>query len=98
MSHLRTKTARFASENLKRCPLCGGVNAINNFECMVCTWSGAFDHDPVAIQEGLDELLAHCPELIELINEKPSAKRTWYGNFWKGLKSLFRKSPVDIWA
>lgn len=62
---------RIAAETLKRCPLCGAVNALANAECFVCRWYGEFDHDPERVERGLGELLHRCPELAEAILEAP---------------------------
>jgi len=70
---------RLAAETLKRCPLCGAVNALTNDECFVCRWSGQFDRDPRRVEEGLDELLMRCPELVDamLENAPPPRQRLW---------------------
>jgi len=62
---------RRAAEALKRCPLCDAINARSNEECFVCNWHGAFDHDPVHVEAGLDELLDRCPELANAMMEPP---------------------------
>lgn len=51
-------------ENLKRCPLCGAVNAMDNHECFACSWYGEFEHDSMAVENGLIEMLGQCPELM----------------------------------
>ena len=53
----------FAIANLKRCPLCGAVNAHLNAECFACGWYGKFDRDPESVEEGLQILMDRCPEL-----------------------------------
>jgi len=58
---------KLAVENLMKCPLCGTVNSRLNMECFVCRWHGDFDHDPFSIQEGLIDLIEHCPELVDSI-------------------------------
>lgn len=62
---------RFAAENLKRCPLCGAVNSKQNDVCFLCAWSGQFEHEIEAVEEGLEELLERCPELAELLVDPP---------------------------
>ncbi len=57
--------------SLKRCPLCGAVNALSNCECFVCRWYGEFSRDAEALEEGLEELLDRCPELIDAIIDPP---------------------------
>lgn len=82
---------RFAAENLKRCPLCGAVNARQNDECFLCAWSGQFEYDIEAVEEGLEELLERCPELAELLIEpaKPIDRLVgFFGNLWH---RLFRR-------
>lgn len=95
---VKNKAAKIASENLKRCPLCGGVNALSNVECFVCTWSGTFDHDPASVQQGLAELMDRCPELADLMMSQPAKKKGPVAKFWAGIKSLFQREPIDIWA
>jgi len=63
---------QFAIANLKRCPLCGAVNAHLNHECFACGWYGKFDHDPESVEEGLQILMDRCPELA---NTAPIAAR-----------------------
>ena len=63
---------RLAAESLKRCPLCGAVNARSNGECFVCRWAGHFDHNPAHVEEGLSELLTRCPELADAILKPPT--------------------------
>lgn len=55
------------AENLKCCPLCGAVNAMSNGECFVCGWYGAFEHEPSAIEHGVNELIARSQELDQAI-------------------------------
>lgn len=58
---------QLATDNLKRCPLCGAVNARQNAECFVCRWQGEFSHEPADIEDGLEDLVERCPELAELM-------------------------------
>jgi len=58
---------RLVSGSLKRCPVCGAVNARQNEECFVCRWHGRFEMDPVMIADGLDLLLEDCPEFLDAI-------------------------------
>jgi hypothetical protein len=58
---------KLAVGNLKRCPVCGTVNAKLNGECFVCRWHGTFDHNSLSVEEGLIEVLEQCPELIDCI-------------------------------
>lgn len=63
---------RSATANLKRCPLCSALNAEENDECFVCSWSGQFDHDEDMICEALDHLIQRCPELAEEFTPAPA--------------------------
>lgn len=71
--------ARLAAANLKRCPLCGAVNAVVNQECFICRWHGAFYRNPAEIEEGLAQLLDHCPELVDVLGDvcPPPRPSTW---------------------
>lgn len=69
---------RLAADSLKCCPLCGAVNALSNEECFVCRWHGSFVHDPYRVEEGLGELLAQCPELVEALLDEPEEPLTWF--------------------
>lgn len=90
---------RFAPENLKRCPLCGAVNAKQNIECFLCSWSGQFDYEIQAVEEGLEELLERCPELVDLLLEPPSKINTFrerIAAFWHKLTRSRKR--LDIWV
>jgi hypothetical protein len=77
---------RLAARNLKRCTLCGAINAMANGECFVCRWHGTFDTDPVAVDEGLGELLDQCPELADaMLVSIPERKPT----IWHRVKHWF---------
>lgn len=84
---------RLAAANLKRCPLCGSVNAKSNHECFVCRWHGGFDVDPARIEESLLQLMDQCPEFIPdeslLEAEMPRFSVKAF------LKGLFRRRRVD---
>ena len=68
---LRLETRKIATSNtLKRCVLCGAVNALENPDCFVCGWHGRFDSDPIQIEKGVNLLLDRCPELAEAMIEK----------------------------
>jgi len=75
---------RHAADTLKRCPLCGAVNALGNTECFVCTWHGGFDHDQETVEEGLGELLIRCPELVKAMEDQAPPKPT----LWERLRRL----------
>jgi hypothetical protein len=88
---------RLAAESLKRCPLCGAVNALTNGECFVCRWAGSFDHDPEHVEEGLSELLIRCPELADAMMEKPTTGqriRNWAYRFFR----RFARRKLDVYA
>ncbi len=69
---------RLAVGNLKRCPLCGTVNAKLNCECFVCRWYGAFDCEADSVEEGLIEVLEQCPELADCILYIPRRRNTLF--------------------
>ena len=84
---------KLAVENLMRCPLCQTVNSRLNMECFVCRWHGEFDHDAHSVQEGLLDLLEHCPEIVNSIILIPRKRESilsramdWFGR--RGRKSL----------
>lgn len=83
---------QFAAANLKRCPLCGAVNAHQNDDCFACGWYGAFDRDPDTVEEGLNLLIDRCPEL---------ANATTFGTtkltIWERIRSFFRRG-IDLRA
>ncbi len=78
---------RHAALNLKRCPLCGTLNARHNAECVTCRWHGAFHDDPEHIEDGLARLLDHCPDLAEVFGPVPARKAPlgWLGRIWNKL-------------
>ena len=65
----RQPNAVWMAEHLKRCPLCGAVNAATNGECFVCRWHGEFEHEPGVIEQGINELIAHSPELEQAFDD-----------------------------
>ncbi|HRK20655.1 MAG TPA: hypothetical protein PLX06_02540 [Fimbriimonadaceae bacterium] len=80
--------------DLKRCPLCGTINAADNGECVMCGWFGSFERDPESIEEGLYEMMVRCPDLAEALLESPrSTRRRW--SFWGWVRGLFR-SRLDV--
>lgn len=80
---------RLAVESLKRCPLCGAINAASNEECFVCTWSGSFEHEAEDIHEGLSQLLDACPELEEVILEHEGTNQSRAARLKTFLRRLF---------
>jgi hypothetical protein len=82
----------FASANLKRCPLCGAVNAHQNNTCFSCGWHGRFDRDPETVEEGLNLLIDRCPELANATNFAPKQP-----SFWDRITAFFRRR-VDLRA
>ncbi len=81
---------QFAAANLKRCPLCGAVNAHQNDECFACGWYGKFDRDPETVEEGLNLLIDRCPELANTTTFRPP-KPTW----WEKICAFFQRR-VDL--
>ncbi len=67
---------RLASENLKVCPLCSAVNALMSSECFVCRWAGDFSYDADDIEDGIVDILARCPELVDVLIPTHPPKRT----------------------
>ena len=88
---LREGRRRLASDNLKRCPLCGAVNAKQSAECFVCAWQGEFETHPQAIEEGLDLLIEQCPELSELLTRRPTFWERMGERISAWTRSLFRR-------
>lgn len=76
--------------DLKRCPLCGTINASGNGECVTCCWRGSFERDPETIEEGLYEMMVRCPELAEALLERPAVRRQKV-SFLGWLSGLFNK-------
>jgi hypothetical protein len=88
---------RLAAESLKRCPLCGAVNALANGECFVCRWSGAFDRDPDHVEQGLCELLDRCPELADAMMEAPVRREPILKRWTRRICALFSfRKRIDI--
>jgi len=83
---------RLAVANLKRCPLCGAVNAQQNQDCFACGWHGQFDRDPDTVEEGLNQLIDRCPELANAANFTPKKP-----TLWQKIRAIFRRK-VDYWA
>ncbi|MEJ5170013.1 MAG: hypothetical protein WHU10_03410 [Fimbriimonadales bacterium] len=87
----RAPLRSLAAEHLKRCPLCGALNAIRNEECFVCRWHGAFDHDAGRIESSLSELVDRCPELASAMARPRCAERTSQRSLWGRLSGWFRR-------
>lgn len=81
--HVPVRT--LAAEHLKRCPLCGALNAVPNRECFVCRWHGAFDHDAERIGRSLNELVERCPELASAMS-RPRPNGDVKPSLWQRLK------------
>ena len=81
---------RRAAEHLKSCPLCGAINATENFECFACRWAGQFDQDAETVQCGLDELISRCPELAEALTHPPKRALEPFTTLRIWLTGLFR--------
>lgn len=87
---------RLRADNLKCCPLCGGLNAVHNAECFVCRWHGAFDHDPDRIQDSLLDLLDRCPELADAMTEPDRPKGSPWKRFIHWVSSRFGRRALDL--
>ena len=94
---LREGRRKLASENLKRCPLCGAVNAKQSSECFVCCWQGEFETHPLAIEEGLELLIERCPELSELLTRRPTFWEYVGEQISKVFHTIFRRK-FDTYA
>ena len=82
-----------ATQSLKRCSLCGAINAKENTDCFVCCWHGEFDLDPASIREGIRELMDRCPELApQTSHEEPIriGRRQWFSLLIESLVEMFR--------
>jgi hypothetical protein len=89
---LRLESQRkLAALSLKRCPLCGAVNAVANDECFVCRWHGEFQNDPDSVDEGLGLLLQNCPELMDAMMSEPTRPPTALDRVKGFFTRLFRK-------
>ena|SRR5690349_7551304 len=86
-------TRLWMADNLKRCPLCGAVNAATNGECFVCRWHGEFEHEPASIEQGINELIAHSPELEQAIRESDWMPQTQTERLRAFLRKIFW--PMD---
>lgn len=84
----KSRERRFPTSGLKCCPLCGVLNAVQNASCFVCSWHGAFDHDPELIEAALVELLSRCPELADALDE-PSPPVQAPISWWRRLGRSF---------
>jgi hypothetical protein len=81
-----------ADHKLKRCALCGAVNAASNSECFVCGWHGQFDYNPIQIEQGVHLLLDRCPELAQAMMERPLRsvqKKSWIHRLVTRLGCMF---------
>lgn len=86
-----------SSHALKRCPLCGAVNAVTNEECFVCRWRGEFDTRPEEIEQGMNLLFERCPELALAVLDKSSseAKRwTWMSRLGDLLATFMHRHRI----
>jgi len=86
-----------------RCSLCGAVNAIEVRECITCGWHGQFWTSPEIVEEGLEELLAACPEFLDTMLRRrpkrfPSAGRAISWLLALAIKLLELAFLTAIWA
>ncbi|MBX3111495.1 MAG: hypothetical protein KF857_05740 [Fimbriimonadaceae bacterium] len=86
---------RMATENFVVCPLCGALNVIENEECFVCAWHGAFDDDPSLVESQLDEIVRRCPGLVR--TQPNVAPARFFHTLIHRLRALFRR-PLNIEA
>jgi len=100
MDLLRREEAsrRMAAENLKVCPLCGGLNAATNAECFVCCWRGEFSYDPYEIEDGVVELMAQCPELVDAFVPPMPQRRGLKQRVRDFLSRRRARKQLDLWA
>lgn len=89
---------RLPVENLKRCPLCGVLNAAQNAECFVCRWHGLFDRDPSHIEACLFDLLERCPELADAMAEAtiPPPRPSLLGSLKAWFVRLVSRAGLDM--
>ena len=78
----------------KVCTLCGALNVRENDECFVCRWSGAFDHDPLAVRVGINEIVRECPELMEVVREP--GRRRLFGNLYGRLRGVWYRIVLGL--
>lgn len=91
------RESHLPTENLKCCPLCGVLNAVQNGECFVCGWRGQFDHDPELIEECLHELLDRCPELAAAIAEPPIlVPSPWWSKVARAVRRALGGKRLDL--
>lgn len=88
--------SRRLSLDLKRCPLCGTINALSISECVTCSWHGEFVRDPEVIEDGLYEMMVRCPELAEALIDRPTASRK--PSLWERLTAFFGRRRLDYTA
>lgn len=55
----------FSEENFKVCRLCGALNRIENNECFVCGWYGAFHTDAETVKKVIEEFESKYGRLNE---------------------------------
>ncbi len=82
---------RLAAGDLKLCPLCRSLNASKNVECFVCRWKGHFEQDTAAIQRGLSDFLARCPEFGEHFTQEPTAAKIGLWRRLRAVLAIFRR-------
>lgn len=91
---IRVETQRLiSSHTLKRCPLCGAVNALTNDECFICRWHGEFDTRPAEIEQGVHQLFDRCPELAMAMIDRSTQdrkRRPWISRLVTRFAQLLR--------
>lgn len=87
---------RISLDQLKRCPVCGTVNAAPVFECVTCRWHGDFIQDHEQVEEGLNELLDRCPDLAEVVLTIPPKRRSRGIVSWLGMLRWLFRGRIDF--
>jgi len=84
----RSSIERFAADQLKACPVCHTVQSRLSRACFVCDWRGKFITDPEVIEQGLMEMLAHCPELHDVVILETRNPSIWH-RIVEAVKGIF---------
>ncbi len=70
----RGTSRRQPVHTLKRCPLCGTLNAAENQECFTCSWHCSFDTNHWDLEESLFDLMDRCPSLTDFTPIRPKRR------------------------
>lgn len=74
------------------CPLCDALSPVQNDECFVCRWHGAFEENPAVVEMAIRSLLAECPQVAKLL-APPAEPPPWWKR-WLGLAP--RRRGIDL--